>query len=158
MMNDTNNWLVHDHRKYDEMLTECEIAAEMADWKDAVNLFNKFTDELKSHMQLEDEIIYPLFEKKSADAEDAITELHEQHDDLVRLLTDLVYVMKNKNIDHFMESLIPLHKIMNEHNKYEEEVFLHLGNDELLMHRDEVMQQLAALQAKEGYHEKEWSF
>ena len=100
----------------------------------------------------------PLFEKKSADAEDAITELHEQHEDLVRLLTDLVYVIKNKNIDHFVESLIPLHKIMNEHNKYEEEVFRRLGNDELLMHRDEVMQQLAALQAKEGYHEKEWSF
>ena len=56
MMNDTNNWLVHDHRKYDEMLTACEMAAEMADWKDAVNLFNKFTNELKSHMQLEDEI------------------------------------------------------------------------------------------------------
>lgn len=157
-MNDTNNWLVHDHRKYDEMLTECEMAAEMADWKDAVNLFNKFTSELKSHMQLEDEVIYPLFEKKSPDAEDAMLELHEQHEDLVRLLTDLVSVIKNKNIDHFMESLIPLHKVMNEHNQFEEEVFQRLGNDELLMHRDEVMQQLSALQAKEGYHEKEWSF
>lgn len=157
-MNDTNNWLVHDHRKYDEMLTECEMAAEMADWKDAVNLFNKFTSELKSHMLLEDEIIYPLFEKKSADAEDAMLELHEQHEDLVRLLTDLVSVIKNKNIDHFMESLIPLHKIMNEHNEYEEEVFQRLGSDELLMRRDEVMQQLSALQAKDDYHAKEWTF
>lgn len=157
-MNDTNNWLVHDHRKYDQMLNECEMAAEMADWKGAIQLFNKFTKDLKSHMQLEDEIIYPLFENKSADAEDAMTELHEQHEVLVRLLTDLACVIKNNNIDHFMESLIPLHKIMNEHNDHEEEVFQRLGNDELLMHRDEVMQQLSALQAEDGYHAKEWTF
>jgi len=157
-MKENKNWLVHDHHKYDEMLTECEMAAEMADWKDAVRLFNEFTKDLKLHMQLEDEVIYPLFENKAAEAEDAITELHEQHKDLVRLLTDLVYVIKNKNIDHFMESLIPLHKIMNEHNDYEEEVFRRLGNDDLLMHRDEVMQQLSALQAKDDYHKKEWTF
>ncbi len=156
-MNTTNNWLIHDHHKYDEMLTECEMAAEMADWKDAVRLFNEFTNDLKLHMQLEDEIIYPLFEKKSADAIDAMTELHEQHEDLVRLLTDLVSVIKNKNIDHFMESLVPLHKIMNEHNQFEEEVFRRLGNDDLLMRRDEVMQQLSALQAKDGYHAKKWT-
>lgn len=157
-MNDTNNWLIHDHRKYDEMLTECEMAAEMADWKDAVRLFNEFTNDLKLHMQLEDEVIYPLFEKKGAEAEDAMTELHEQHEDLVRLLTDLVSVIKNKNIDHFMESLVPLHKIMNEHNEFEEEVFQRMGNDDLLMRRDEVIQQLSALQAKDGYHAKEWTF
>ncbi len=57
-----------------------------------------------------------------------------------------------------MESLVPLHKIMNEHNTYEEEVFQRLGSDELLMHKDEVMQQLTTLQAKEDYHAKEWSF
>ncbi len=80
-MNETNNWLIHDHRKYDEMLTECEIAAEMADWKDAVQLFNEFTKELKYHMQLEGEVIYPLFEKKGANAEDA-DNMAEQHEDL----------------------------------------------------------------------------
>jgi hemerythrin len=109
-------------------------------------------------MQLEDEIIYPLFEKKTAEAKDAMLELHEQHENLVRLLTDLSCVIKTKNIEHFIESLVPLHKIMNEHNSYEEEVFQRLGSDSLLMHRDKVMQQLSTLQAKEGYQIKEWTF
>lgn len=59
-MSTTDNWLIHDHHKYDEMLTECEMAAEMADWKDAIRLFNQFTTELNLHMQLEDEVLYPI--------------------------------------------------------------------------------------------------
>ena len=107
-MNETNNWLVHDHRKYDALLTECEMAAEMADWKDAVSLFNQFVRELKLHMQMEDEVLYPFFEEEVSDPEGEIALLLEEHEDLVRLLCDLVCVIKTKNIDHFMESLLQI--------------------------------------------------
>jgi len=157
-MNKTNNWLVHDHHKYDEMLTECEMAAEMADWKDAVRLFNEFTSDLKLHMQLEDEVLYPIFEQKETNPESEITELHEEHDNLVRLLRDLITVIKSKNIDHFLESLLPLHKAMNEHNEHEEAVFRRLGSDSLLTRRDEIIGQLSALQEKEGHKPKSWGF
>jgi hemerythrin superfamily protein len=157
-MNDTTNWLVHDHLKYDAMLSECEMAAEMASWKDAVRLFNTFTSDLKLHMLLEDEVIYPLFEQTGDDSEDDMALLHEEHDNLVRLLRDLDSVIKTKNIDHFMESLLPLHKAMNEHNEHEEIVFRRLGNDSLLTRREEVMNRLSAIQSKEGYKSKEWGF
>ena len=157
-MNKTSNWLIHDHRKYDEMLTQCEMAAEMADWKDAVRLFNEFTTDLKLHMQMEDEVLYPLFEQKDADPENEMTGLHEEHENIVRLLRDLACVIKNKNIDHFMESLEPLHETMNEHNMHEEAVFLSLGSDSLLTRRDEIMDKLSILQNKAGYKPKDWGF
>jgi len=157
-MNESNNWLIHDHHKYDEMLTECEMAAEMADWKDAVRLFKEFTGDLKLHMLLEDEVLYPIFEQKEIDSEDGIAELQDEHENLVRLLRDLVEVIKTKNIDHFMESLLPLHKAMNEHNEHEEAVFRHLGSDALLTRRDEIMGRLSALQEKEGHKPKKWGF
>lgn len=157
-MNKATNWLVHDHHKYDQMLTECEMAAEMADWKDAVHLFNEFTNDLKVHMQLEDEVLYPLFKQTDADSEEEIAVLSEEHENLVRLLGDLVTVIKTKNIDHFMESLLPLHEAMNEHNEHEEAVFLHLGNDSILTRRDEIMERLSALQMKQGYKPRSWGF
>ena len=158
MMNKTTNWLIHDHRKYDEMLTECEMAADMADWKDAVQIFNTFANDLKLHMQLEDEVLYPIFEEKESDAENEINQLQEEHDNIVRLLRDLVDVIKNKNIDHFMESLLPLHEAMNEHNEHEESVFQRLGSDSLLMRRDEIMDRLSVILAKEGHQPKNWEF
>jgi hemerythrin superfamily protein len=157
-MNNTTNWLIHDHHKYDSMLNECEMAAEMADWKDAIHLFNEFTTDIKLHMQLEDEVLYPIFQEKQTDTENEIAILQDEHENLVRLLRDLVDVIKTKNIDHFMESLLPLHKVMNEHNEHEEAVFQRLGNDSLLMRRDEIMERLSAVQSKAGHKPKHWGF
>lgn len=157
-MNETSNWLVHDHRKYDALLSECEMAAEMADWKGAIDLFNKFVAELKLHMQMEDEVLYPFFEKEVSGASEKIEVLAEEHDEIVRLLRDLVSVIKAKNIEHFLESLLPLHEVMNEHNEHEESVFLNMGNDSLLMHRDEIMQRLHVVEEKEGHKQRNWGF
>ena len=157
-MDTTNNWLIHDHHKYDEMLTECELAADMADWKDAIQLFDKFTTELKLHMQLEDEVLYPLFEEKQSDDDDEMSILHEEHENLMRLLRDLVCVIKTKNIDHFMDSLVPLHKAMNEHNEHEEMVFERLGSDSLLTRHDEITERLSAIKSQNGYESKKWIF
>ena len=155
-MDTTDNWLTHDHHKYDEMLSECEMAAEMADWKDAIRLFDEFIIELKLHMQLEDEVLYPLFEKKQND--DEMSVLHEEHENLIRLLRDLICVIKTKNVDHFIDSLVPLHEAMNEHNKHEEIVFEHLGSDSLLTRRDEIIERLSAIKAEKGYKSKERLF
>ena len=57
-MNKDANWLVHDHRKYDEALKDCEFAAGVEDWKTAIKLFNIFVEDLKLHMMME--CIYPV--------------------------------------------------------------------------------------------------
>lgn len=155
-MNEISNWLVHDHRKYETALEECEMAAGAGDWKDAVQLFNGFVDDLKLHMRMEDEVLYPLFVEQADDAADEITELAEEHDQIARLLTDLAYVIKRNDIDQFEDSLSPLYKAMTWHNEHEEEVFLSMGNDALLMRRDEILARLKSLETSQNY--RSWDF
>lgn len=154
-MNETSNWLVHDHRRYDEALDKCEMAAEVGEWKNATRLFKEFVNDLKLHMRLEDEVLYPFFVKELGDPQGDIVDLSEEHDDLVRLLRDLAYIIKTNNFDHFLDSIEPLHKAMIEHSKHEEDVFRCMGNDSLLTHRDEIMERLSSLQKNEG---RSWDF
>ncbi len=140
------NWLVHDHRKYEAVLEDCESAAGAGDWKEAVRLFYDFVEDLKLHMRMEDEIVYPFFREEVDDPENELGELMDEHDDLARLLTDLATVIKNKNYDHFEESLIPLYKAMVEHNAHEEQLLSRMGSDSLLTRRDEILQRLEAMQ------------
>ena len=144
-MNETTNWLVHDHRQYDEALRDCELAAEVSDWKTAVKLFNTFVEDLKLHMRMEDEVLYPLLEKESGDRNEDLDLLNDEHDELVRLLGDLAHVIKVRDFDHFEESLRPLHKVMVQHNDHEEAVFKSRGAQSLLLHRDEIMSRLDAM-------------
>jgi len=148
--------LVHDHRRYDEALEECMLAAEVDDWKDAVALFKRFVEEIKVHMRIEDEILYPLIEQESGDPGGELALLGEEHDDLVRLISDLIYVIKTKNFDHFEQSLAPLHKAMTRHNDHEEAVFLSHGSQQILMRREEVMARLDAISP--GSESRNWTF
>lgn len=155
-MNRDTNWLIHDHRKYDDMLENCEAAAEVADWKTAVKLFNTFVEELKLHMAMEDKVLYPLLEMESGDPNGDLSLLSDEHDDLVRLLGDLAYVIKTRNFDHFEESLRPLHKVMVQHNDHEEAVFQSLGTESLLLRREEIMARLDAVNPRS--QQRDWDF
>lgn len=147
-MSDTTNWLVHDHRKYEAALKACEIAAGAEDWKDAARLFREFVDDLKLHMRMEDEVLYPFFKEEVGDPDDEIGRLSDEHDDIVRLLYDLDAVIRQKDFDHFEESLQPLYRAMVEHNAHEEAVFGRLGEGSLLTRRDEILRRLEALEQK----------
>ena len=154
-MNRIANWLVHDHRKYDEALRDCENAAEVSDWKTAVKLYNTFVEDLKLHMRMEDEVLYPLLEKESGGPNDELDLLSDEHDDLVRLLGDLAHIIKIRDFDHFEESLLPLHKAMVKHNDHEEAVFMSLGTESILLRRDEVISQLDAMSPRSP--QRDWN-
>lgn len=144
-MSDTANWLVHDHRKYDAALQACEFAAGAEDWKEAARIFYDLVEELKLHMRMEDEVLYPFFVKEHGDSQGEIAALSSEHDTIVRLLKDLAAVIKNRDFDHFEESLKPLYEALTEHNEHEEQVFSRLSGHALLARREEVERRLATL-------------
>lgn len=147
-MREDTDWLVHDHRKYDAALAECELAAGAGDWRAAVDLFRRFADDLQLHMRMEDEVVYPLFAQQG-DPDGALETLREEHEDIERLLRDLAYVVKRRDFDHFLDSLHPLRRSMARHNRHEEEV---LGGSpgDVLLSRQEIMARLDAVSRAAG--------
>lgn len=155
-MNDTENWLAHDHRRYEAALEECEMAAGAGEWKEAIRLFHAFVEDLKLHMRMEDEVLYPAFVAEVKDSAGAIADLSEEHDRIAGLMRDLAYVIKRNDTDHFEASLIPLYQAMTGHNAHEEEVLLGVGHEALLMRKDEILARLDTLAAGQG--RRVWDF
>jgi iron-sulfur cluster repair protein YtfE (RIC family) len=152
----SNNWLVHDHHKYDAALDECEMAADVGEWKNAKDLFQNFVSDLKLHMQMEDEVLYPLFIEENGDPDGVINHLSEEHDYLVHLVHDLAYIIRSNDFDHFLDCLEPLHTAMKQHNEHEESVFLNMANQSILMRRDEIIERLNAV--KKTSSRRIWDF
>ncbi len=155
-MNDTSNWLVHDHHKYDVALENCETAADVGEWKNAKRLFQDFVSDFKLHMRMEDEVLYPLFREESGDPDGVISHLSDEHDYLAHLVHDLAYIIKSNDFDHFLDSLEPLHHAMNRHNKHEEKVFLNLAKPSILMRREEIIARLKTVEDKQP--RRVWDF
>lgn len=156
-MSEHTNWLVHDHREYDAALEQCEIAAGAEEWDEAVSLYKGFVDDLKLHMQMEDEVIYPMLEGLGAAAAAEVAVLREEHADLERLLADLHSILRTRDYDHFLESLKPLHRALRRHNTHEEAVLERRGGDPTLMQqRDAALARLRAVEAERG--RRVWEF
>ncbi len=150
-MSEMSNWLVHDHRKYEAALEACEFAAGAEEWKEAVRRFEDFVEDLKLHMRLEDEVLYPFLRETLGDPDRALARLGEEHAEIARLLQDLTTVIKNKDFDHFEESLRPLYQAMTEHHEHEEQVLSRLGEGHaLLARREEVLRRLGTFAPPAG--------
>ena len=156
-VNKTSNWLVHDHRKYETALDECESAAEAGEWNKSTHIFYRCVEDLKLHMRIEDEVLYPFFKKEYGDPDGEIADLIKEHNQIVRLLHNVAYVIKASDLDHLKQTLRPLHKALREHNEHEEDIFLRiLEKDTLLSRHDEILECLNSMQQKEGM--QVWEF
>ena len=142
-MNSSSNWLIHEHSLYEHLLSECMEAVEIEDWTTVDSLFKRLITHLKRHMGLEEEILYPAYEAATHAPQGPTGALREEHDHIVRLVTDMVRVIKTRDSDHVLECLAHLERQMIKHHEKEEDIFLPMASHILDAKREEISQQLA---------------
>jgi hemerythrin-like domain-containing protein len=142
-MSASDNWLVHEHSLYEGLLTQCQEAVEIEDWSGADRVFRGLVTHLKRHMALEEEVLYPAYETAPEAPQGPTTALREEHDQIVRLVRDMLRIIKTRDSDHVLESLVHLEQQMIKHHEKEEDIFLPMASHILDARREEISQQLA---------------
>ncbi len=147
-MSDDANWLHHDHVDYEALLLDCQTAAEQEDWRAVKRLFQELIARVRVHMAMEEEILYPAYEEAMDTPQGPTQALREEHDEIYRLLRDLSRVLVANDSDIFLESLLPLEKVMTKHHEKEEEIFLPMAGHALLARKDEIQRRLKEFDAE----------
>jgi len=142
-MGSTDNWLIHEHSLYENLLSRCTEAIEIEDWKTANLLFKSMVSHLKRHMAMEEEVLYPAYEAATHAPQGPTGALREEHDHIVRLVMDMARVIKTRDSDYVLECLTHLEKQMIKHHEKEEDLFLPMASYILDANREEISQQLA---------------
>ncbi len=142
-MGSTENWLIHEHSLYEDLLSRCTEAVEAEDWKTVKVLFNKMVTHLKRHMALEEEVLYPAYEAEAQAPQGPTGALREEHDHIVRLVLDMAQIIKTRDSDHVLECLTHLEKQMIKHHEKEEDIFLPMASHILEARREDISRQLA---------------
>lgn len=141
-MNSTDNWLVHEHSLYEDLLSQCQDAAEIEDWGTVNLIFNQLVTHLKRHMALEEEVLYPAYESAPHAPQGPTTALREEHDHIVRLIRDIARIIKTRNSEHVLECLAHLENRMIKHHEKEEDIFLPMASHILNASHDELLRKL----------------
>jgi iron-sulfur cluster repair protein YtfE (RIC family) len=155
-MNDSVDWLNHDHRKYEALLLRCQIAAENEDWEDVEKGFEELAKDLKTHIVMEENILYPAYEFETNTPSGPTAALRREHDEIVRLLRDLSRVIPTRNSEQLLESFAPLERAMELHHDKEEEIFLPMAGHALLGKRSEILERLKGFDVTKS--SRDWGF
>jgi len=102
-MSSPDNWLVHEHSLYEDLLSRCQEAVEIEDWGDADLVFRELVAHLKRHMALEEEVLYSAYEAATEAPQGPTRALREEHDQIVRLVRDMVRVIKTRDSDYVLK-------------------------------------------------------
>jgi len=88
-------------------------------------------------------VLYPAYETAPEAPQGPTTALREEHDQIVRLVQDMARIIKTRDSDHVLESLVHLEQQMIKHHEKEEDIFLPMASHILDARREEISQQLA---------------
>jgi len=113
-------YLSYDHRRLDALLDEVAAAVEDGDFELAEEPFRAFDEGLRRHIRLEDEVVFPAFERATGNREGPTVAMRGEHQDILRLLANLREAMARREaraadpIAEALTSLLMRHNIKQE--------------------------------------------
>ena len=149
-MDNMDNWLVHEHSLYENLLSRCQDAVEMEDWGAADLVFRKLVEHLKQHMTVEEEVLYPAYEAAAHAPQGPTQALREEHGQIVRHVRDMAMVIKTRDSEHVLDGLSRLEYQMIKHHEKEEDIFLPMASQILDGKREEISRKLADYDASKS--------
>jgi len=141
-MSKTDNWLLHDHSHLEDMLVRCQEAVETPDWADVERTFDGLVSQLKIHMALEEEVLFPAYESASHAPQGPTGALRDEHSDIVLLFRYLARTIRTREPDPVLDALEVLENRLLKHHEKEEDIFLPMAGFILRDSRAELTRKL----------------
>ena len=118
-----SEYMKADHRACDAKFANMENAVADENWKEAKILFDKFGGDLVHHFDMEEEVMFPGFESRSANAHCNPTPVMiMEHTQMRQLVKDMAVALESKNKDNFFGLSETLMMTMQQHNMKEEQM------------------------------------
>ncbi|MEA1914325.1 MAG: hemerythrin domain-containing protein [Campylobacterota bacterium] len=116
-------YMTQDHRACDESFATMENAVNDENWTEAKKLFESFASDLNYHFDMEEEVMFPAFEARSASAHCNPTPVMlMEHAQMRQALDQMREDIDAQNKDHFFGLSESLMMTMQQHNMKEEQM------------------------------------
>ena len=132
-MNTISSFLTRDHRACDNEFANLENAIASLDWEEAKSQFDKFSADLLHHFDMEEKVMFPVFEEVTGMSQGPTMVMRMEHSQMRNILDDLKADIEKRDKNHFFGVSESLMMLMQQHNMKEEQMLyamadMHLGS------------------------------
>lgn len=133
------NWLHHDHKHFESVVYKCRTACDAADWETAVGLLEQLASEYKSHIRMEEGVLFPAYEALPGVSTNPTASLKQDHNQIFRLFSHITQELKDGAYDNSAQNLSLLFRTLIRHHEKEEELFLPMASELLASKKGELL-------------------
>jgi hemerythrin-like domain-containing protein len=126
-----NQYLSADHKHCDEEFASMENYINEGDFTQGKAYFAKFANDLLHHFEMEESVMFPVFENRSGTNGGPTTMMKHEHAQMRKLIEDLKKALDKNNKDDFLGSSDTLMFLMQQHNMKEEQMLYQLADNTL---------------------------
>jgi DUF438 domain-containing protein len=114
--------MVRQHRECDEHLTRCEAALHKGELTAAGNSFLLFSAELDKHFALEEERLFPAFEKATGMSSGPTVVMRGEHAEIRALRDEATAAIEANQAEDALAAIDTLNVLIQQHNVKEENI------------------------------------
>ena len=138
-----------DHRSCDEQFANMENAVADENWSEASTKFEEFATDLLHHFEIEEQVMFPAFEARSASAHCNPTPVMLMEHTQMRGITDEMRTkLDSKDKDGFFGSSETLMMLMQQHNMKEEQMMYPMIDEAMGAESDMLLDSMKELPKK----------
>lgn len=147
MQESISSFLTQDHRHCDEIFATMEKSVASENWSDANRDFNAFVLDLNHHFDMEEKIMFPVFEEKTGMHNAGPTAMMRmEHEQMRSVISQMEADINAKNKNHFFGLSESLMMLMQQHNMKEEQMLYMMADSHLGADVVSVVEQMKALE------------
>ncbi|MCW8963436.1 MAG: hemerythrin domain-containing protein [Gammaproteobacteria bacterium] len=112
----------HDHRRCDDLFVSAEELIANKQWDEGGNTFRNFQNALEHHFRMEEQVLFPEFEKQSGSTAGPTQVMRSEHEQMRELVSDMAAAVELQNQDDYLGLSETLLIMMQQHNAKEENI------------------------------------
>ncbi len=132
------DYMIHDHKECDEVFARAEEAVGEADWARAQAEFDAFTHRMDRHFDMEGNLLFPEFEKKTGHAGGPTQVRRMEHDQMRVVMHEMRPALESKDAEQSLGLSETFLVLMQQHN-FKEEGILYSMIDQVLGEQSETL-------------------
>ncbi|QUM81351.1 hemerythrin domain-containing protein [Moritella sp. 5] len=116
------DFMTAQHRHCDDSFIAAESAVSATNWTEAASQWLIFTTDLKTHLEQEENILFPAFEQATGMTMGPTQVMRAEHAQMRQLIAEMNQQLSSQNKDEFLGLSETLMILMQQHNMKEEQM------------------------------------
>jgi len=135
-------WLSHEHTQFESAVHRCRSACDSENWAIVRKIFQDFVTSYEVHAALEEDVVFPMYEEHAETSKEPTHSLRADHAQIFSLCRHIHDHLERGDYQGVPQEMSLLYRSLIRHHEKEEEIFLPMASEALLLDKEQVLSKL----------------